>query len=434
MGGLEAKVLLWGQPAGIVEWNDDDAVAAFQYEPEFIASGLEVSPVKMPLSPEPHVFRYSPDEREEFEGLPGLVADSLPDVFGNKAINAWLVSQKREPDSLNPVERLLYIGRRGMGALEFEPRTRGQDSPSAIRAVNRLADQAMRLLSERQGPQKSPHDEDDLVDIIKMGSTAGGARPKALVAWNPATDEFRSGQCPAEPSFQHWLLKFDVSSDPDSGQTTWDNVIEAAYNELADKSGIDVPPFRIHEESGRHHFMCRRFDRDDEGGKIHMQSLWALCHYHFRRPVMHSYEEAALCARDIGLGMDAVGAIFRRATFNIVNRNCDDHTKNLSFLMDQAGRWRLSPAYDLTFNYAPRHHGADSHHMLLNGKTQGFTRDDLLEAASVMGLKGRVAKSIIDDVVEASGQWWDTADKFGIPEGRIHDIEQHMRLDLGRDK
>ena len=431
-----AEVRLWGRTIGAVSLADGSDVADFEYEPAFAGSGIEVSPLVMPLSR--RVYRFPELSRETFHGLPGLLADSLPDRFGNALIDAWLATQGRTPDSFNAIERLCYIGQRGMGALEFAPPT----GPRARRAnrieIDRLVELASDVLTRRNRLRVSFDDEDRehaLTDILRVGTSAGGARAKAVIAWNPKTNEVRSGQVRAGKGFEYWLIKFDGVSgnrDKELEDPRGYGVIEYAYAQMARDCGIDISECRLFEENGRRHFMTRRFDRLDDGSKLHMQSLCALAHFDFNLAGAYSYEQALLVIRQLGLSMAAIEEQFRRMVFNIVARNQDDHTKNIAFLMDKSGDWRLSPAFDLTYSYNPNGLWTATHQMTVNGKRDGFVLDDLKACARAASMKRGRAEAILAEITDVVSHWPDYARSAGVPDDWQQKIRRTHRLDWGQ--
>lgn len=342
----EAEVRLWGRMIGAASLETGEQTAVFQYTPEFARSAIEVSPLTMPLRPQAYAFPEL--SYRSFKGLPGLLADSLPDRYGNALIDAWLARQGREPESANAVERLCYTGQRGIGALEFLPYKGPKTTVDEDVQVGRLAELASRILSDRDGFETTLDpgaEEDGLGEILSVGSSAGGARAKAMIAWNRETNKIRSGQAPAPSGFEHWLLKFDGVEESSGrevfAETQGYGAVEYAYSLIARAAGVEMSECRLLEENGRRHFMTRRFDRPTASGKLHMQSLAALRHFDFNLPGAYSYEQALRTIRALGLGMDDVEQQFRRMTFNVVARNQDDHVKNIAFLMDRAGRLSL---------------------------------------------------------------------------------------------
>jgi serine/threonine-protein kinase HipA len=427
----DARVVLWGRDIGAVTWLEDREIGVFQYAPEFLDSGIGVAPLMMPLSPSPYEFPELP--RATFKGLPGLLADSLPDKFGNALIDAWLASQGRTPESFNPVERLCYIGTRGMGALEFQPAMLGNPSPRKRLEIDALVRLANRVLDERIGLQGKFGGADDahvIDDIIRVGTSAGGARAKAILAWNETTGEFRSGQVPAGAGFTHWLMKFDGVSgnrDREVADPLGYGLVELAYHLMAVAAGIEMTECRLHREGGRAHFMTRRFDRHAGGEKIHAQSLCAMMHFDFNRPDAYSYEQALATIRRLGMPMRDLEQQYRRAVFNVIGRNHDDHVKNIAYLMDKRGEWRLSPAFDLAFSYNPTGAWTGRHQMSINGKRDGFELEDLVALARSGDIKRAKAIGIIEEVDEAVGRWGSFAAQAGVADATADKIAKAQR-------
>jgi serine/threonine-protein kinase HipA len=409
-------------------------MATFQYTPAFAVSGIEVSPLMMPLSERPYRFPNLPVGA--FRGLPGMLADALPDKFGNAVIDAWLAAQGRLPQTIDAVERLCYTGTRGIGALEFKPARGPQSSKSQPLEIDALVSLATDVLTNRKSLQASfedPHKEHALREILRVGASAGGARAKAVVAWNPTTNEVRSGQVKAPPGFEYWLLKFDGvanNKDRDLADPQGFGAIEYAYSLMAKAAGIRMAECRLFEENGRRHFMTRRFDRRDDGGKLHMQSLGAIAHLDFNDPQAHSYEQAINVIRQLGLHMDDIEEQFRRMVFNVVARNQDDHVKNIAFLMDKEGQWSLSPAFDVMYSYNPSGIWTASHQMSLAGKRDGFTPDDLRAVAKTASMMLGRAEAIATEVVAAVSRWEDFASQAGVVPKQINQIANTHRLNL----
>lgn len=404
-----AKVCLWGRTIGAVSLAEGRDVAAFQYDAEFARSGIELSPLTMPLSERVYEFPALP--RTTFHGLPGLLADSLPDKFGNTLIDAWLATQGRTPESFNAVERLCYIGTRGMGGLEFAP-VRGPNPRKATRIeIEELVQLAGEVLTHRGNLQGYFHEagkQKALRDILSVGTSAGGARAKAVIAWNQSTNEVRCGQIAAGEGFDYWLLKFDGvagNRDKELEDPKGYGAIEYAYHLMAKAAGIAMSDCRLLEENERRHFMTRRFDRSAGGQKLHMQSLGALAHFDFNQAGAYAYEQALLTIRQLGLPMAAVEEQFRRMVFNIVARNQDDHVKNIAFLMNQQGQWSLAPAFDVTYSYNPSGSWTATHQMTLNGKRDGFTLQDFEACAKAAVMKRGRAGAIIHEVQAAVKRW-----------------------------
>ncbi len=429
-----ARVMLWGRSIGAISWDENAALAYFEYEPDFVRSGIQVAPHTMPLSQQVYSFPALP--RETFHGLPGLLADSLPDDFGNALINTWLAGQGRSPDSFNPVERLCYTGARGMGALEYLPSTGPAADKSESVDVDALVDLASNILTKRnalQGSFAPEMREDALQDILRVGTSAGGARAKAIIAWNRQTNEVRSGQVGAEAGFSNWLLKFDGVSgnkDKELEDPAGYGLIEYAYYHMAQQAGINIEESRLLEENGRSHFMTKRFDRSDAGEKIHMQSLCALEHFDFKQAGAHSYEQALRTIRRLDMPMAAIEEQFRRMAFNIIARNQDDHVKNIAFLMDKAGNWSLSPAFDMTYSYNPGGDWTSRHQMSLNGKRDDFTLDDFKACAKNVSMQRGRAQEIVHQVQTAVLQWQFLADKSGVAPAVADGISKTLRTQI----
>ncbi len=421
-----AEVKLWGRTIGAVAWDDEKQVAHFEYHPEFVTSKIEVAPLMMPLSPQ--IYSFPALTAQTFHGLPGLLADSLPDRFGNALIDAWLAKEGRRPESFNPVERLCYIGTRGMGALEFAPARGPLRSASRDIQVDALVELASEILSQRvalKGSFSSPDRARALQDILQVGSSPGGARAKAIIAWNPDTHQVRSGQVRAGSGFSCWLLKFDGVSgnrDKELEDPKGYGRVEYAYYKMALAAGIEMNECRLLEENGRSHFMTKRFDRTEKGQKIHMQSLGAMAHYDFNQAGVYAYEQALRVVRKLEIGMQGIEEQFRRATFNIMARNQDDHVKNIAFLMDQAGQWKLSPAFDMTYSYNPRGEWTSVHQMSVNGKRDHFDKNDFLDLARNTAMQKGRALDILEQVQQAVSKWPQFARQAGVPKDWIKSI------------
>jgi serine/threonine-protein kinase HipA len=428
-----AAVKLWGRTIGAVALEGGGRSAAFEYDPTFARSGIEIAPLTMPLGR--RVYRFPELPANTFYGLPGLLADSLPDRFGHALIDAWLARQGRRPESFNAVERLCYVGERGTGALTYTPVLGPALGPSSRLQVDRLVVLASEILTQRKSLAVSfteAQREKALLDILRVGTSAGGARAKAIIAWNPETNEVRSGQVKVDKGFQHWLLKFDGvrgNRDRELEDPQGYGVIEYAYWKMATAAGINMAACRLFEENGRRHFMTRRFDRLADGSKVHMQSLCAMAHFDFNLAGAHAYEQALLVIRRLGLSMEAVEQQFRRMVFNIIARNQDDHVKNIAFLMDKTGRWSLSPAYDVTYAYNPAGAWTASHQMTLNGKQRQFVMEDFRACARSAAMKRGRAEAIIDDVRKVVAQWPEYADEAGVPAAWRDRIQETLRLD-----
>ncbi len=427
----DANVMLWGRRIGAVSWVPERDLGVFQYDPKFVTSGIQVSPLTMPLRERPYEFPAL--ARETFSGLPGLLADSLPDKFGNALIDAWLARAGRRPESFNPVERLCYLGQRGMGALEFEPLIHPQAKRNESLDVAELVKLANAVLNQREqlgGQLNGENDQQQIEDIIRVGTSAGGARAKAILAWNPVSGEFRSGQVKQSEGFTNWLIKFDGISgnrDKELADPQGYGQIEYAYYLMALEAGIQMSECRLHQEGGRSHFMTKRFDRSDSGHKRHMQSLGAMMHFDFNQAGAYSYEQALMVIAQLGLNRQAREQQFKRAVFNVLARNQDDHVKNIAYLMDKAGQWQLAPAYDMVYSYNPSGAWTGQHQMSINGKRDKFLLDDLLALASVADIKAKQAKAIIAEVANAVAQWQGFAELAGVNQQTADSIRNAHR-------
>lgn len=431
-----AEVKLWGRTIGAVSLGDGSPFAAFQYDPSFARSGIEISPITMPLSNRVHVFSELPPKT--FHGLPGLLADSLPDKFGNVLIDTWLSTQGRTPASFNAVERLCYTGQRGMGALEFAPAIGPKPQRAKHIEIAALVRLASEVLSQRKNLKATFAGErrkNALNDILRVGTSAGGARAKAVIAWNRETNEVRSGQIAAGNGFDYWLLKFDGvagNKDKELEDPKGYGAIEYAYYQMARAAGITMSECRLLEEGSRRHFMTRRFDRLADGEKVHMQSLGALAHFDFNQAGAYAYEQAFLVIRQLNLSMAAVEEQFRRMVFNLIARNQDDHVKNIAFLMDKTGRWSLAPAFDVTYSYNPGGLWTDRHQMTMNGKRDGFTLADFRACAQSAMMKRGRAEAMIAEVRAAVAKWPEFADQAQVSNEWRQQIQRNFRLQLPR--
>lgn len=426
-----ATIELYDTTIGAVIWDPQRELGVFEYDPDFLNGEIEVSPIMMPLGAGRFLFPNLP--RETFKGLPGLLADSLPDKFGNLLIDQWLAQQGRRPESFNPVERLCYLGTRAMGALEFRPTLLPDFSPETLHleALIQLANDALASRESLHTNLSEPPDA--LATILRVGTSAGGARAKAVIAWNPKTGEIRSGQVQTSQGFEPWLLKFDgvsANRDKELNDPLGYGRIEYAYHLMARAAGITMSDCRLLEENGRAHFVTRRFDRGPNGEKFHMQSLCAMGHFDFNQAGAYSYEQAFQIARRLGLPHPDLTELYRRALFNILARNQDDHTKNIAFIMDRKGAWRLAPAYDLIYSYNPNGAWTHRHQMTLAGKRENFTPQDLLAAAGAADLKLSRAKSIFKEVHTAINLWTTYAKSSEVPAAWAQQIHKNLRLDL----
>jgi serine/threonine-protein kinase HipA len=429
-----AEVWLWGRQIGAAALEDNVDYVSFEYAPDFINSGIEVAPLTMSLNDRVYSFASLPFNT--FHGLPGLLADSLPDRFGNALIDSWLASRGRSSESFNAVERLCYTGTRGMGALEFHPLMGPRARTAKNIRIDNLVELASEILTHRRNLNVSfagKDNRDALKEILLVGTSAGGARAKAVIAWNPETNEVRSGQVDAGDGFEHWLLKFDGVSgnkDKELEDPKGYGAIEYAYYKMAGDTGIEMSKCRLLEENGRRHFMTRRYDRTDNGQKLHKLSLAGMAHLDFNQAGAHSYEQATFIIRQLGLPMKTVEQFFRRMVFNIVARNQDDHVKNIEFLMDKNGTWSLAPAFDMTYSYQPSGRWTSSHQMTLNGKRDNFVLDDFKSCAKKAFMKRGRAKTILKEVTEVVADWKAYANETGVNPSQRDKIQNTLSLKL----
>lgn len=411
-----AFIHLWGKRVGAVAWDSDTGVASFEFDSAFAEHKWDVAPIRMPLESSQTIFSF-PELRDlSFKGLPGLLSDVLPDKYGSTLINAWLARHGRPANSLNPVEMLCYIGKRGMGALEFEPAMPKGKNTSTKVELDSLIDMAAKILSGRQDftTNLTANEEKALMDILKIGTSAGGARAKAIIAYNPSTREVRSGQADAPKGFSQWLIKFDGVTDNQLGVTAGYGRIEMAYHLMTKDCGIEMSECRLLEENGRAHFMTRRFDRPDGKEKVHVQSFYAMQHYDFNDVLSFSYEQLFQTMRQLRLPYPQAVELFRRMVFNVIARNCDDHTKNFSFIMDKSGEWKLAPAFDMCHAYRPESTWVSQQSLSVNGKRKDITVSDMLAVAQNMSIKK--PEPIIEQINSVVKKWPEYADRMKVKE------------------
>lgn len=411
-----AEVYLWGTRIGIIHQDPSKTYATFEYDENFVNSGIEVSPLRMPLSR--NIYEFPALAGEPFYGMPGLVADSLPDKFGNAVIEQWLMSLGKSLSDFTAIDRLCYTGKRGMGALEFVPASTDIKDIDENINVSEMVKFASDILGKRENISLKANDNLTYSQLVQVGSSAGGARAKALIAWNETTNEVRSGQMQLGAGYDYWLMKFDhVAKNGDHGLEDKPEytLIEYAYYLMAQAGGIAMNECRIYNSKGDHHFMTKRFDREN-GKKLHMQSLGALAHISYQDPGACGYELAAMYMKEIGLSYKEIEQFYRRMVFNCLAVNQDDHVKNISFIMDRTGEWKLSPAYDITFSYNPANKWLCAHQMTVNGKTTGIEISDLLDAGAKMGIKKGLCKSIISEIRNLVSNFSIYAEQAGVKE------------------
>lgn len=415
---------MWGTRVGIIHQDLNKPYASFEYDADFLKSGIEISPVMMPLSN--IVYEFPLLSGEPFWGMPGLVVDSLPDSFGNKVIEQWLASQGKSIKDFTAIDRLCYTGKRGMGALEYVPASSGITDINENINVTEMVKFASDVLNQRESITLNAQEALTYSQLVQVGSSAGGARAKALIAWNKKTNEIRSGQLNLDKDYDYWLMKFDnVSKNGDHGLEDEPEytLIEYAYYKMALDAGIQMNECRIYSKAGENHFMTKRFDRID-GKKVHMQSLGAIAHISYKEPRLCSYEMAAQYMQEMNLPMKDIEQFYRRMVFSCIAVNQDDHVKNISFLMDRSGKWRLSPAYDMTFSYNVMNKWLSAHQMTVNGKKSGIDLDDLLMTGTKMGLRKKKCVDIISQVSIVVSKFARYAEELKIKEKTILDIEK----------
>jgi len=406
-----AEIKIWDKLVGAVAWNASTGHATFEYDPKFKRLAWDLAPLKMPVSITKNKFDFPElrkdknSEYDTFKGLPGLLADVLPDKYGNQLINMYLAQQGRPQESMNPVEMLCFIGTRGMGALEFEPTVLKENKRAFSIELNDLISIAQKILNQREKfvVNLNKEEEQAVLEILKIGTSAGGARPKAVIAWNEKTDEIKSGQTKAPKGFEHWLIKLDEVSNVQLGESTGFGRVEMAYYNMATACGIDMMPSRLYEENGRAHFITKRFDRADSETKHHVQTFCAMKHFDFNSVNSFSYEQLFQCMRELKLSYADAEQMFRRMVFNVIARNCDDHTKNFSFRLKQEANWELAPAYDVCHAYRPGSEWVSQHALSINGKRKNITKEDLQLIGS--SIKCKKANEIINEINDQVNTW-----------------------------
>ncbi|WP_368883093.1 type II toxin-antitoxin system HipA family toxin [Proteus mirabilis] len=432
------KITYQDDVVGAVSFDTEKGLGSFEYDPGFIKKGVELSPIKMPLSN--RIYSFPELDFNTFKGLPGLIADSLPDDFGNAVLNAWVAGQGRSPDDITPLQRLQYTGKRGMGALEYAPATKLR-SLNASRQVEiqSLVSIAQEILDSRGNfevelKQNGQDDREAMMSLLSVGMSAGGARPKAILAFNENFTQVRSGQAKVPSGFTHYLMKFDGVSEHNKNQETFGDplgygAMEFVYHLMANKCGVDMMPCRLLQEGNRRHFITQRFDRI-KNNKVHVQTLNGLAHVDYKKPGAFSYAELFSIARQLKLSAVEAEQLFKRMTFNIIARNHDDHSKNFAFILKK-DKWSLAPAYDLAYSYKPGSKWVNSHWMSLNGKRDNFTRSDFysLEKLSPIFNKKKI-DDIIDATIEHVSTWRQLAEEWDVPKTLIDEIQENLRLDI----
>lgn len=430
---MVAFINVWNRRVGAVSWDEERRLATMEFDENFIKEGIDLSPIIIPLSElikGNRIYSFENLPEITYKGLPGLLADSLPDRYGNRLINEWLAIQGRSEEDFSTVDRLCYIGKRGMGALEYEPAILGKEDRSESINIEELAELARHVLNERKklNPRSRISDKNTLNEIIRVGTSAGGARAKAVIAINDQTGEIRSGQVGVPEGFEHWILKFDGIKDNQLGEPAGYGRIEYAYHKMAKDAGINMEECRLVEENGRAHFMTKRFDRKPGNERIHMQTLCAIAHFDYNDPNSYSYEQLFQIMRKIRLPYADAREMYRRIVFNIAGKNLDDHTKNISFLLRENQSWRLSPAYDLIYNHNPEGKWTRRHQMSVNGKRESISYNDLITLGNENSIKS--PKEIIEQVLEVLNNWKKYAKDIGLGKRRIEEINKNMELNI----
>lgn len=423
-----AFVNIWGIRVGAIAWDDNTRLGSFEYDPSFKEKSYDLAPIKLPIDSERRIFSFSELRNiPTFNGLPGLLADSLPDNYGNKLIDAWLAEQGRPQNSMNPVEKLCFIGSRGMGALEYEP-ARFQKSKNTFSVkVDELVDLAKKILHEREvfNVNLNVDEKRALQDILKIGTSAGGMRAKAIIAYNENTGEVRSGQTRVPSGFEHWLIKLDGVSDSKPDNPKGYGRIEMAYHNMAVDCGIKMMECRLLEENDKAHFMTKRFDREGPEIKHHIQTFCAIRHFDYNDVFSYSYEQLFQTMRMLRLLHPQAEQMFRRMVFNILAYNCDDHTKNFAFRLKEGGVWELSPAYDVSWSFDPTSQFVSQHSLSINGKRRNITENDMLSIAKSIRVKN--GKEIINQIRDVVYKWPTYAKQTGVSTKKINKINSVLK-------
>lgn len=415
-----AEVKIWGELVGAVRWDTNKQLADFQYDKNFLAKGIDLSPIKMPIIDGNRIYNFPALRKEKdeeigtFKGLPGLLADVLPDKYGNQLIDIWLAQNGRSPGSMNPVEQLCFIGNRGMGALEFEPAQLKAGKQTFAIEINSLIEIAKEILFNRESFIENLHADKKkaLGEILKIGTSAGGARPKAVVAYNEKTGEIRSGQTKAPKGFEHWLLKLDGISDAQFGSTHGFGRVEYAYYLMAKDCKVQMMDCKLLEENGRAHFMTKRFDREGNDAKHHVQTFCGIQHFDYNNLYGYSYEQLFQTMRMLKMTYPEAEQMFRRMVFNVMATNFDDHTKNFSFRLRQNEKWELSPAYDICYSYDAGNIWVSQQTLSINGKHKGINKFDLMSIAEINNIKK--GYEIIEEIKEIICDWSKYADEVEV--------------------
>ena len=420
------RITLWGQELGALSWNTEKKYASFEFFSDFLKNAWNVSPIHMPIrDAEKRIYNFPRLHEDTYKGLPGMLSDVLPDDFGNRLIDQWLLLNNIPKSEFTPLDRLCYIGTRGMGALEFQPaRNIGKKVTSNVE-VDKLVTLAQKVLNSREQIELNIRETEHLNELIKVGTSAGGQRAKAIIAFNSETNEIRSGQTNVPEGFEHYLFKFDGVSDISLGDPQGYGRIEYAYYLMAIDCGIEMEHSQLFEENDRAHFMTKRFDRLANNEKLHMQTLCSLAHFDYKSPGTYSYENAFEIMRVLRLPHSDAIQLYKRMLLNVIARNQDDHTKNISFLMNKKGIWKLSPAYDITYSYNPTGIWTSVHQMSINGKRDHFTLEDLLKVGDKISYKN--SKATIQKISDVVSNWSYYANQARIPTEQANRLQKAFR-------
>ncbi len=429
-----AFVKLWGETVGAVYWDENTGVASFEYTKTAIEKGWDLSPIKMPIDSPTPIFSFPElrptrnSEFDTFKGLPGLLADVLPDKYGNQLINTWLAQKGRPQNSMNPIEQLCFIGTRGMGALEFEPTKMPATKNSFTVEIDSLVNIAKKMLDKRTQFNTNINKEEQkaMTELLKIGTSAGGARPKAIIAYNPTTGEVKSGQTNSPTGFEQWMIKLDTVSDVQFGESKGFGRVEMAYYDMATNCGINMMESKLLEENGRAHFMTKRFDRGENNEKFHIQTFCAMQHYDYNEVTSFSYEQLFQTMRILRLPFPEAEQQFRRMVFNVIAKNCDDHTKNFGFRLKQGGKWELAPAYDLCYAYRADSQWVSQHALSVNGKRKNITKEDLLVLAKSISIKK--GEKIIEEINSVVSNWRTYANKWKVKPELADLIQDNLEI------
>ena len=428
-----AEVKIWGEFVGAIRWDETQQLGYFQFDQQFLQNKWDLAPIKMPIENGNRIYSFPElrkgrtETEDTFKGLPGLLADALPDRYGNRLINAWLAQQGRSESSMNPVEKLCFMGARGMGALEFEPTQIKNTKQSFSIEINSLVEAAQKILNHTStfSSQLEKNEEKALQDILRIGTSAGGARPKAVIAFNPNTKEVKSGQSNVPNGFEHWLIKLDGVDGAQFGESNGWGRVEYAYYLMAKACGIDISDSKLMEENGRAHFMTKRFDRDEKV-KHHTQTLCGIQHFDYNDMYGFSYEQVFQTMRILRLTYPEAEEMFRRMVFNVLATNYDDHTKNFSFILKKDEKWKLAPAYDLCYAFDETNHWVSQQTLSINGKRKQITKEDLLKIAKENSIKK--GESIINELNATIKKWYDFAHQANVREDLKVKIQSNLNV------